>query len=60
MDSKINTKINTIINTIEEDLKIKKEKRRVYNYTYYDKHRLELLKQWRENYVSQKESSPSL
>ena len=44
----------------EEDLKRKKEKRRVYNYNYYDKHRLELLKQWRENYVSQKESSPSL
>ena len=44
----------------EEAVKRKKEKRRVYNYNYYDKHRLELLKQWRENYVSQKESNPSL
>ena len=34
--------------------KITKEKRREYNQTYYDKHRLKMLEKWRENYVSQK------
>ena len=38
----------------EEYLKKKKEKRREYNQTYYDKHRLELLQKYRENFISQK------
>jgi len=38
------------LKTDEEKKKIRKK----YNQTYYDKHRLRLLKEWRENFVSQK------
>ena len=34
--------------------KITKEKRREYNQTYYDKHRLKMLEKYRENFISQK------
>lgn len=32
----------------------KKERRKLYNHTYYTKHRLRLLKEWRDNFVSKK------
>ena len=41
-----------------DNVKIKKvispERRRKYNQTYYDKHRLKLLKKWSDNFVSKK------
>ncbi len=37
----------------------KKQIRKKYNQTYYDKHRLRLLKEWRENFVSQKSINPT-
>lgn len=36
----------------------KKKRRLKYNQTYYDKHRLRILKQWRDNFVSAKLSKP--
>jgi hypothetical protein len=32
----------------------KKKRRQKYNQTYYDKNRLRLLKEWRDNFVSKK------
>ena len=32
----------------------KKERRKIYNQTYYDKHRLRILKQWRDKFESAK------
>ena len=32
----------------------KKERRKKYNQTYYEKNRLKILKQWRDNFVSAK------
>ena len=36
----------------------KKERRLKYNQTYYDKHRLRILKDWREKFVSKKLKDP--
>ena len=42
-----------MLSAIEE-----KERRKKYNQTYYDKHRLRLLKKWRDNFVSKKLQNP--